>query len=130
MRVEAFSVKRTYSSSPSLRWAFSIAFVSLFHRRLCQSERCPIRVDQAKFVCPSFAMVNHLGVTFLFDEGGDVLDRAPAGDMPVLPIAENTIEQTGRTEQSHMTAVQGRNRPAGGYVVPRQEQWGYLPPGS
>jgi len=75
-------------------------------------------------------MVNYLGVTFLFDEGGDVLDRTPAGYMPVLPVAENTIEQTGRTEQSHMAAVQGRNRPASGYVVPRQEQWGHLPPGS
>src|SRR3954453_21233563 len=128
MRVVAFSVKRTYSSSPSLRWAFSIAFVSLLRVRLRQPERCPIRVDQAKFVCPSFAMVNHLGVTFLFDEGGDVLDRRPAGDMPVLPLAENAVEQTGRTEQCHMTAVQGHNRPAGGYVVPRQEQCGHLSP--
>src|SRR4051794_41541677 len=120
MRVEAFSVKRRYSSSPSLRWAFSIAFVSLPRGRLRQPERCPIRVDQAKFVCPSFAMVDHLGVTFLFDEGGDVLHRTPAGDMPVLPLAENAINQTARPNKSTVPAVQGGNRPAAGNAAPRQ----------
>jgi len=50
-------------------------------------------------------MMDHLGITFLFDKGCDVFDRSPAGNMPVLSFPENAIEQTCSTEQSHVTTM-------------------------
>src|SRR5579883_2327234 len=129
MRVEAFSVKRTYSSSPSRRCAFSIGFVLLLYGSLCQLERPPVGVYQAKLVGPALTMVDDLGVTFLFDEGRDVFDRSPAGDMPVASLAENAIEEAGRAQQSHVAAVQRCDRPPCRPIVVRKEQWRHLLPG-
>src|SRR5581483_5733794 len=129
MRVEAFSVKRTYSSSPSRRCAFSIGLVLLFRWSLGQPERPPIRIDQPQLVGPALAMVHDLGVAFLFDEGRDVFHRSPAGNMPVASFSEDAIQQAGSTEQSHMTAVKRCDRPPCRNIVIRQEQWRHLLPG-
>src|SRR3569833_2166028 len=93
MRVEVFSVMRTYSSSPSRRCAFSIGTFLLLHRSLCQLECSSIRVNQAQFIGPAFSMVNDLGVPVLFNTGCHVLDRPPARDVPILSLAEDTIKE-------------------------------------
>jgi len=52
----------------------------------------------------------------VLDEGGDVLDRPPARNVPVVSLAEDAIQQASRAEQSDMASMQRRNRPPGGYL--------------
>src|SRR5580698_10571630 len=93
MRVEAFSVMRTYSSSPSRRCAFSIGFALLLRRRLSELQRPPIGIDQVQFVGPPLSMVDNLGVSVLFHKRRDMLDRTPASDVPVLTLAEDAVQE-------------------------------------
>src|ERR1700677_4645593 len=97
MRVEAFSVKRTYSSSPNRRCAFSIGFVLLLRRCLGELQRPPIGVDKVQLIGPPLSVVNDLGVSVLFHERRDMLDRAPAGDVPVLALAEDAVQESRGT---------------------------------
>src|SRR5438309_6961365 len=102
MRVEAFSVMRTYSSSPSLRCAFSISFALLLPRSFCQLECSSVRVDETQFICPAFSMMNDLGAAILFNKGCHMLDRPPAGDVPVLSVSEDAVQEPRGTQESDM----------------------------
>ena len=106
MRVEVFSVMRTYSSSPSRRCAFSIGVALLLRRSLGQLECSSIRVDQAQLIGPAFPMMNDLGVSILFNKGCHMLDRPPAGDVPVLSVSEDAIQQSGCAQKANVAAMQ------------------------
>src|SRR5450631_2559836 len=122
MRVEAFSVMRTYSSSPNRRCAFSIAFVLLLRRRLSEFQRPPIGVDQVQLIGPPLAMVDDLGVSVLFDEGRHMLDRAPAGYVPVVSLAEHAVQEPRGTQKPNMAAMERRDGPASRNVLVRHQQ--------
>jgi hypothetical protein len=55
-------------------------------------------------------MVDDLGIAILFHESGHVLDRTPSGDVAVLALAEYAVQQAGGTQQTHVAAMEGRNR--------------------
>src|SRR5580704_13447048 len=93
MRVEAFSVMRTYSSSPSRRCAFSIGFALLRRRRLGKFQRSSILVDQVQLIGPPLPVVDDLSVSVLFHERRDMLYRAPPGYVPVVSLAEHTVQE-------------------------------------
>src|ERR1700745_1625339 len=94
MRVEAFSVMRTYSSSPSRRCAFSMLFALLLHRSFSEFEHSAIGIGQAELVGPPFPVMNDLGVALLFNKGCHMLDRPQAGDVLVLSVSEDAIKQS------------------------------------
>src|SRR5450631_2708504 len=98
MRVEALSVKRTYSSSPNRRCAFSIGFVLLLRRCLGELQRPAIGVDQVQLIGPPLSVVNDLGVAVLFHERRHMLDGAPAGYVPVISLAEHAVQQPRGTQ--------------------------------
>src|ERR1700684_2596606 len=122
MRVEAFSVMRTYSSSPSRRCAFSIGFALLLRRRLSELQRPPIGVDQVQLIGPPLAMVDDLGVSVLFHKCRHMLDRAPAGYVPVLALAEDAVQEPRGTKKPDMAAMQRRDGPASRNVLMRHQQ--------
>src|SRR5258708_10801878 len=93
MRVEMFSVACWYSSSPSLRCAFCIGLFFRLRRRLSQLQDSPIGIDQSQFIGPPLPVVNDLRITVLFDEGRYVFDRSPAGDMPLVAFAKDTVQE-------------------------------------
>src|ERR1700733_14771995 len=97
MRVEILSVARWYSSSPSLRCAFCIGLSFWFRWRLRQFQGPAVGIDQPQFIGPPFPVVNNLCVAVIFYEGRDVFARAPAGDMPLVAVAEHPIQETGST---------------------------------
>src|SRR5580658_2715531 len=109
MRVEVFSVMRTYSSSPSRRCAFSIAFVLLLRRRFSEFECSAVGIDQAKLIGPAFPMMNDLGVSIFFKKSRHMLDRPPAGDVPILSVSEDAVQQSRRTQKPDMAAMQRRD---------------------
>ena len=56
---------------------------------------CPaIGVDQAEFVGPSFSMMNDLRLSIRFHKCRYVFDRSPAGDVPVVTLAEDPVQET------------------------------------
>src|SRR5580692_9067130 len=112
MRFEAFSVMRTYSSSPSRRCAFSIGFALLLRRCLGELQRPPIGVDQVQLIRPPLSMVNDLGVSVLIHECRHMLDRAPAGYVPVVSLAEDAVQEARGTQKPDMAAMQRRDGPA------------------
>src|ERR1700690_2696199 len=122
MRVEAFSVMRTYSSSPSRRCAFSIVFALLLRRRFSELQRPPIGVDQVQLIGPPLSMVDELGLSVLLNKSRHVLDRTPAGNVPVVALAEDAVQQTRGTQKPDMTAMQGRDGPACRNVLMRHQQ--------
>src|SRR5271163_1287280 len=99
MRVEAFSVMRTYSSSPSRRCAFSIGFALLLRRCLSELQRPPIGIDQVQLIGPPLSVVDDLGISILFHERRHMLDRAPAGDVPVVSLAEDAVQEPCCTQE-------------------------------
>src|ERR1035438_906735 len=121
MRVDAFSVKRTYSSSPNRRCAFSIGFVLLLRRRLSELQRPPIGVDKVQLIGPPLSMVNDLGVSVLFDKRRHMLDGAPAGNVPVVSLAEDAVKESRGTQKPDMTAMQRRDGPASRNVLMRHQ---------
>src|ERR1700677_3423605 len=122
MRVEAFSVMRTYSSSPSRRCAFSIGFALLLRRRLSELQRSPIGIDQIQLIGPPLSMVNDLGVPVLFHKRRYLLDRGPAGYVPVVSLAEDAIQQPCGAQKPDMAAMQRRDGPASRNVLMRHQQ--------
>src|SRR5580692_11806882 len=128
MRVEVFSVMRTYSSSPSRRCAFSIAFVLLLSRRLSEFDCSAVGIDQAKLIGPAFPMMNDLGVSIFFNKGCHMLDRTPAGDVPVLSVSEDAVQQPCCTQKPDMAAMQRRDGTASRNVFARHQQGGHLSP--
>lgn len=50
----------------------------------------------------------------------DVLDRAPACDVPVFVSAKNAIQETGFTKQSYMSTMERRDWPADRQVLSRE----------
>src|SRR5579859_329461 len=128
MRVEVFSVMRTYSSSPSRRCAFSIGVPLLLQRSLCQLECSSIRVNQTQFICPAFSMMNDLGVAIFFNKGCHMLDRTPARDVPVLSVSEDAVQQSRGTQKPDMAAMQWRDGTATRNVLMRHQQRGHLLP--
>ena len=120
-RLDAFSVKRMYSSSPNRRCAFSIGFVLLLSRRLSEFQRPPIGVDQVQLIGPPLSMVNDLGVSVLFHERRHMLDRTPAGYVPVVSLAEDAVQQPRGTQEPDMAAVQRRDGPASCNVLMRHQ---------
>jgi hypothetical protein len=91
MRVEAFSVIRRCSSSPSRRCAFSIDFALLLRRRLSEFQWPPIGVNKIQFIGPSLSVVDAFFASVLFHKRRQMLDRAPAGDVPVVALAEHAV---------------------------------------
>src|SRR5580700_6574641 len=122
MRVEVFSVIRTYSSSPSRRCAFSIGFVLPLRWSFRELERPAIGVDQAEFIGPSFPMMNDLRVSIRFHKCRYVLDRTPASNVPVLSLAEDPVQEPRSAQQPDVAAMQRRDRPARGNVVLWRQQ--------
>src|SRR4051794_24592491 len=90
--VAIFSVWRSYSRIPILRCAFSIGF-SPSLSTLRQFHRLSMGIDQSEFIRPFLAPAHDLRISVDFVEFGDMLDRTPAGDMPVLALAEYPIKQ-------------------------------------
>src|ERR1700679_398341 len=109
MRVEAFSVMRTSSSSPNRRCAFSIGFALLLRRRLGELQRPPIGIHQVQLIGPPLSMVDDLGVAVLFHKRRDMLDRAPAGYVPVVSLAEHAFQQPRGTQKPDMAAMEWRD---------------------
>src|SRR5271166_49763 len=109
MRVEVFSVMRTYSSSPNRRCAFSIAFVLLLRRRLSEFQRPPIGVHEVQLIGPPLTVVDDLGVSVLFHERRHMLDGAPASNVPVVSLAEDAVQQPRGTQKPDMAAMQRRD---------------------
>lgn len=66
--------------------------------------------------------MDNLAFLIVLDEGGDVLDRPPACNVPVLALAEDAIQQARRAEQSDMASMQRRDRPPGGHVFVWSEE--------
>ena len=60
--------------------------------------------------------MDNLVFLVVLDEGGDVLDRTPARNVPVVALAEDTIHQARRAEQPDMASMQRRDRSPGGHV--------------
>src|ERR1035438_4682046 len=121
MRVEAFSVMRTYSSSPSRRCAFSIGFALLLRRRLSELQRPPIGVNQVQLIGPPFSVVDDLGVSVLLYKSRHMLDRAPPGYVPVVSLAEDAVQQPRGTQKPNMAAMQRRDGPAIRNVLVRHQ---------
>ena len=85
-------------------------------------------IDQSEFIRPFLTPAHDLRVSVYFVEFGHMLDRTPAGDMPVLALAEYPVKQPRRAEQANMTSMKRRNRPPCDGVFPRQEDWRSLLP--
>ena len=74
-------------------------------------------IGQAKFVGPTFPMMNDLGISILFNEGCHMLDRQSAGDVPVLSLFENAIQQSCGAYEVNVVAMQRSDGLAGGDIV-------------
>src|SRR5580698_469594 len=122
MRVEAFSVMRTYSSSPSRRCAFSIGFALLLRRRLSKLQCPSIGIHQVQLIGPPLSVVNDLGVSVLFHKRRHMFDRAPAGDVATVSLPKDAIQQPGGTQESDMAAMQRRDGPPSRNVLVRHQQ--------
>ena len=72
--------------------------------------------------------MDNLVFLVVLDKGGDVLDRPPARNVPVVALAEDAIQQACRAEQSDMASMQRRDRPPGGYVFVWSEKRHHLLP--
>src|SRR5208337_2774412 len=97
---------RWYSSSPNRRCAFCIGIFLLPDRRFGQLQRSSVGVDQSQFVGPSLAVVDNLVFLVMLDEGGDMLDRPPARNVPVVSLSEDAIQQARRAEQPYVASMQ------------------------
>ena len=62
----------------------------------------------------------------VLDKGGDVLDRPPSRNVPVVSPAEDAIQQTRSAEQPDMASMQRRDRPPGSYLFVRSEKRHHL----
>src|SRR5665213_3247552 len=113
---------RWYSSNPSLRCAFCIIVPFRLRRRLGQLQGSSIGIDQSQLVCPPFPVMDDLRIAVSLDEGGHLLDRSPSRDVPVIPLAENAIQQARRAEQPHITSMQRRDGPASSHVLARHQK--------
>src|ERR1700686_3472632 len=113
MLVRMLAVDLRYSSCPSRRCAFCIWLLLRFLGRLCENKGSAVLVNERKLVGEPLALASDLNVIFLLLDGGGVLDRAPACDVAVRPVTENSIQQSRRTEQADVACVQGRDRPPG-----------------
>ena len=58
----------------------------------------------------------------VLDKGGDVLDRPPSRNVPVVSLAEDAIQQTRSAAQPDMASMQRRDRPPGGNLFVRSEK--------
>ena len=67
-------------------------------------------------------MMDDLGVSVLFNKRCDMLDRPPAGYVPVVSLAEDAIQQARGAQKPNMAAMQRRDGPAGGNVLVRHQQ--------
>src|SRR5208337_1489447 len=105
---------RWYSSSPNRRCAFCIGIFLLLDRSFGQFQRSSIGVDQPQFVGPPLAVMDNLVFLVVLNEGGDMFDRPPARNVPVVSLAEDAIQQARRAEQSDMASMQRRDRSPGG----------------
>ena len=60
--------------------------------------------------------MDNLVFLVVLDESGDMLDRPPACNVPVVALAEYAIQQASRAEQSDMASMQRRDRSPSGYL--------------
>ena len=67
-------------------------------------------------------MMNDLGVSILFHKRRHMLDRPPAGDVPVLSLAEDAVQQPRGTQKPDMAAMQRRDGPTSRNVLVRHQQ--------
>ena len=82
--------------------------------------RFAIGKDQRQFVRKPFpVMQNVCAIRFLFFPMIGELHRAPMRDMAIFSFAEDSVEHSRRTEQSDVSAVQGRKRPASDILLLR-----------
>src|SRR5271165_5484110 len=73
-------------------------------------------------------MMDNLVFLVVLNEGGDMLDRPPTRNVPVVSLAEDTIQQTRRAEQPDMASMQRRDRPPGGDLFVWSEKRHHLLP--
>jgi hypothetical protein len=57
-------------------------------------------------------MVNDFGVSVLFHERRHMLDRAPAGYVPVVSLAEDAVQEARGAQKPDMAAMQRCDGPA------------------
>jgi len=50
-----------------------------------------------------------------------MLNRAPAGNVPVVTLAEDAVQQPCGTQKPNMAAMQRRDGPASGSVLMRHQ---------
>ena len=73
-------------------------------------------------------MMDNLVFLVVLDEGGDVLDRPPSRNVPVVSLAEDAIQQASRAEQPDMASMQRCDRPPGGHLFVWSEKRHHLLP--
>src|SRR5580698_2543975 len=73
-------------------------------------------------------MMNDLGVSILFNKGRHMLDAPPAGDVPVLSLSEDAVQQPRCAQKPDMAAMQRRDGTTSRNVFARHQERGYLLP--
>ena len=63
-----------------------------------------------------------------FHKRRHMLDRTPAGDVPVVALAEDAVQQPRGTQEPDMAAMQRRDGPASRNVLMRHQQRRRLSP--
>ena len=66
-------------------------------------------------------MVDDLAVSVLFHKRRHMLDRAPAGYVPVLALAEDAVQQPRGTQKPNVATMQRRDGPARRNVLVRHQ---------
>jgi hypothetical protein len=66
--------------------------------------------------------VQDLGtVLFLFFPVIGEFDRSPVGDVPIFSLAKDSVEHSRGTQQTDMSTMQRRQRPASNLPLPREK---------